>query len=43
MKLDFEKAYDRVFREFLHEILDLEGFSPMIAHHIMQPADIIVV
>jgi hypothetical protein len=42
MKLDSEKAYDIVNWEFLHEILDHEGFSPMIVHHIMQPTHIIV-
>jgi hypothetical protein len=36
LKLDFEKAYDRVSWNFLHEVLLRKGFKPAFAHRIMQ-------
>jgi hypothetical protein len=36
VKLDFEKAYDRVDWDFPREVLHQKGFSPTIVHHLMQ-------
>jgi hypothetical protein len=36
LKLDFEKAYDRVNLQFLQEVLLRKGFDPAYVHRIMQ-------
>jgi hypothetical protein len=36
LKLDFEKAYDRVNWQFLIEVLLAKGFDPAYVHRIMQ-------
>jgi hypothetical protein len=36
LKLDFEKAYDRVNWQFLQEVLLRKGFDPAYVHRIMQ-------
>jgi hypothetical protein len=36
LKLDFEKAYDRVNWQFLREVLLRKGFDPAYVHIIMQ-------
>ena len=35
LKLDFEKAYDRINWEFVHEVLLKKGFEAGFVHHIM--------
>jgi hypothetical protein len=32
LKLDYEKAYDKVNLEFLYEVLELRGFNPIFIH-----------
>jgi hypothetical protein len=36
LKLDFEKAYDRVSWEFVREILIWKGFLAFVVHRLMQ-------
>jgi hypothetical protein len=36
LKLDFEKAYDRVNSQFLREVLLTKGFEPAFVHRLMQ-------
>jgi hypothetical protein len=36
LKLDFEKAYDRVNSHFLREVLLTKGFEPAFVHRLMQ-------
>jgi mannosylglycoprotein endo-beta-mannosidase len=36
LKLDYEKAYDKVNLEFLYEVLELRGFNPTFIRFIKQ-------
>jgi hypothetical protein len=36
LKLDFEKAYNRVNWQFIREVLLAKGFEPAFVHRIMQ-------
>jgi hypothetical protein len=36
LKLNFEKAYDRLNCDFLEEVLVRKGFSQMMVHRLMQ-------
>jgi hypothetical protein len=35
LKLDFEKAYDTIHRQFLHEVLVRKGFDSGFIHRII--------
>jgi hypothetical protein len=36
LKIDYEKAYDKINLEFLYEMLDLRGFNPIFIRFIKQ-------